>query len=62
MAKVQISVPLDLDHVEVLKVEFEGETIHIQVESTLKYARCVFLIINKGPPSILFSAEIPIQL
>ncbi len=40
MAKVQISVPLDLDNVEVLKVEFEGETIHIHVESTLKYARC----------------------
>ena len=40
MAKVQISVPLDLDNVEVLKVEFEGETIHSHVESTLKYARC----------------------
>jgi transposase len=40
MAKVQISVPLDLDNVEVLKVECEGETIHIHVESTLKYARC----------------------
>ena len=39
MAKVQLSVALDLDNVEVLKVEFEGETIHIQVESTLKYAR-----------------------
>jgi transposase len=40
VAKVQISVPLDIDNVEVLKVEFEGDTIHIQVESTLKYARC----------------------
>jgi transposase len=40
MAKVQISVPLDLDNVEVLKVELDGETIHIQVESTLKEARC----------------------
>jgi transposase len=40
MTKIQISVPLDLDNVEVLKVDFEGETIHIQVESTLRYARC----------------------
>lgn len=40
MAKVHISVPLDLDNVEVLKVEVDGETIHIQVESTLKAARC----------------------
>ena len=29
-----------MENVEVLKVEFDGETIHIQVESTLKYARC----------------------
>jgi transposase len=32
-------VPLDLANGEVLKVEFEGETIHIQVERTLKYAQ-----------------------
>jgi transposase len=40
MAKVQISLPLDIEDVEVLKVELDGETIHIQVESSLKYARC----------------------
>lgn len=40
MAKVQISVPLDIEEVEVLKVEFDGETIHIEVESTLNYAHC----------------------
>jgi len=40
MAKVQIRVPLDIDDVEVLKVEFDGESIHIQVESRLKYAHC----------------------
>ena len=40
MTKVQISLPLDIDDVEVLKVDFEGETIHIQVESTLNDARC----------------------
>jgi transposase len=40
MAKVQISVPLDLDNVEVLKVEFDAETVHIEVESTLNGARC----------------------
>src|SRR5258706_8173701 len=40
MTKVQISLPLDIDDVEVLKVEVEGKTIHIQVESTLKDARC----------------------
>jgi transposase len=38
--RAQISVPLDLANVEVLKVEVEGETIHIQVESTLKDACC----------------------
>jgi transposase len=31
---------LDLDNVEVIKVEIEGETLRIQVESTLQYARC----------------------
>ena len=40
MAKVHISVPLDLDNVEVLKVEVDRETIDVQVESTLKSARC----------------------
>ncbi len=40
MVKVQISLPLDIEEVEVLKVEVEAETIHIQVESTLKDARC----------------------
>jgi transposase len=40
MAKVQISLPLDIEDVEVLKVEVQGESIHIQVESSLKYAYC----------------------
>ena len=40
MVKVQISLPLDIDDVEVLKVEVEGKTIHIQIESTRKDARC----------------------
>ena len=40
MAKVQISLPLDIEDVEVLKVELQGESIHIQVESSLKYAHC----------------------
>jgi transposase len=40
MAKVQISLPLDIEDVEVLKVEIHGESIHIQVESSLKYAYC----------------------
>ncbi|MEP7287410.1 MAG: transposase family protein [Chloroflexota bacterium] len=40
MAKVQISLPLDIEDVEVLKVEIQSEDIHIQVESSLKYATC----------------------
>src|SRR5215218_10029767 len=39
MAKVQISLPLDIEDVDVLKVEIEGETIHIQLESRMRDAR-----------------------
>jgi transposase len=40
MAKVQISLPLDIEDIEVLKVEVQGASIHIQVESSMKYATC----------------------
>jgi transposase len=38
--KVQISIPLDIEDVEVLKVEVKGEELHLEVESSLKGARC----------------------
>ena len=35
MAKDEIRVPLGIKDVDVLKVELEGETLHIEVESRL---------------------------
>ncbi len=40
MVKRQISIPLDIEDVDVLKVEVQGNSLHIQVESNLKYATC----------------------
>src|SRR5438477_10510721 len=40
MANDEIRVPLGIKDVDVLKVELEGETLHIEVESSLGYARC----------------------
>jgi transposase len=40
MANGRVNVPLDIPNVEVLEVEIQGESVHIKVESTLKYAYC----------------------
>src|SRR5258706_4282376 len=40
MRSDEIRVPLGIKDVDVLKVELEGETLHIEVESSLGYAGC----------------------